>query len=47
MNPGLPPLAKYSDKNDLVGFDADIMAKLAEMLGVKLELVKDGNREAI
>ena len=27
VNPGLPPLAKYDDKNNLVGFDADIMAK--------------------
>ena len=31
VNPGLPPLAKYNDKNDLVGFDPDIGAKLAEM----------------
>ncbi|SVB72642.1 uncharacterized protein METZ01_LOCUS225496, partial [marine metagenome] len=43
VNPGLPPLAKYDDKNDLVGFDPDIGAKLAEMLGVKLELVKVGS----
>ena len=47
VNPGLPPLAKYNDKNDLVGFDADIMAKLAEMLGVKLELVKVGSPDRI
>ena len=40
----LPPLAKYDDKNNLVGFDADIMARLAEMLGVKLELVKVGSQ---
>jgi polar amino acid transport system substrate-binding protein len=47
VNPGLPPLAKYDDKNNLVGFDADIMAKLAEMLGVKLELVKVGSPDRI
>ena len=47
VNPGLPPLAKYNDKNELVGFDADIMAKLAEMLGVKLELVKVGSPDRI
>ena len=47
VNPGLPPLAKYNEKNELVGFDADIMAKLAEMLGVKLELVKVGSPDRI
>ena len=47
VNPGLPPLAKYDDKNDLVGFDPDIGAKLAEMLGVKLELVKVGSPDRI
>ena len=47
VNPGLPPLAKYNEKNELVGFDADIMAKLAEMLGVKLELVKTGSPDRI
>tara|TARA_B100000963_G_scaffold66053_1_gene54275 strand:- start:2134 stop:3012 length:879 start_codon:yes stop_codon:yes gene_type:complete len=47
VNPGLPPLAKYDDKNNLVGFDADIMARLAEMLGVKLELVKVGSPDRI
>ena len=29
VNPGLPPLAKYDEKNNLVGFDPDIGAKLA------------------
>ena len=47
VNPGLPPLAKYDDKNDLVGFDPDIGAKLAEMLGVELELVKVGSPDRI
>ena len=47
VNPGLPPLAKYDDKNNLVGFDPDIGAKLAEMLGVKLELVKVGSPDRI
>ena len=47
VNPGLPPLAKYNEKNELVGFDADIMAKLAEMLGVELELVKVGSPDRI
>ena len=47
VNPGLPPLAKYDEKNNLVGFDADIGAKLAEMLGVKLELVVVGSPDRI
>ena len=47
VNPGLPPLAKYNEKNELVGFDADIGKKLAEMLGVKLELVKVGSPDRI
>ena len=47
VNPGLPPLAKYDDKNNLVGFDPDIGAKLAEMLGVELELVKVGSPDRI
>jgi len=47
VNPGLPPLAKYNEKNELVGFDADIGAKLAEMLGVELELVKVGSPDRI
>ena len=47
VNPGLPPLAKYNEKNELVGFDADIMAKLAEMLGVRLELGKTGSPDRI
>ena len=47
VNPGLPPLAKYDDKNNIVGFDPDIGAKLAEMLGVELELVKVGSPDRI
>ena len=34
-------------KKELVGFDADIGAKLAEMLGVELELVKVGSPDRI
>ena len=47
VNPGLPPLAKYNEKNELVGFDPDIGKKLADMLGVKLELVKVGSPDRI
>ena len=37
----------YDEKNNLVGFDPDIGAKLAEMLGVELELVKVGSPDRI
>ena len=47
VNPSLPPLAKYDDQNNIVGFDPDIGAKLAEMLGVELELVKVGSPDRI
>ena len=47
VNPGLPQLPKYDEKNNLVGFDPDIGAKLAEMLGVELELVKVGSPDRI
>ena len=40
VNPTLPPLAKFNEKNEIVGFDVDFSRKIAEMLGVDLELVK-------
>lgn len=40
VNPTLPPLAKFDEKNEIVGFDVDFSKKIAEMLGVDLELVK-------
>lgn len=40
VNPTLPPLAKFNEKNEIVGFDVDFSRKIAEMLGVELELVK-------
>lgn len=35
----LPPLGSYNDQNEIVGFDVDFANKIAEMLGVKLEVV--------
>jgi polar amino acid transport system substrate-binding protein len=40
VNPTLPPLGSFNDKNEIVGFDVDLSQKLADMLGVKLEVVK-------
>ena len=47
VNPTLPPLGKYDEKNEIVGFDVDVSMKLAEMLGVELEVVKVGSPDRI
>ena len=47
VNPTLPPLAKFNDKNEIVGFDVDYAAAIAEMLGVKLEVVQVGSPDRI
>ena len=39
VNPTLPPLGKYDDKNQIVGFDVDFAGEIAKLLGVKLEVV--------
>ena len=47
VNPTLPPLGKFNEKNEIVGFDVDVSQKLADMLGVKLEVVKVGSPDRI
>ena len=47
VNPTLPPLGKYDDKNQIVGFDVDVSQRIAEMLGVELEIVKVGSPDRI
>ncbi len=47
VNPTLPPLAKFDDKNQLDGFDVDIAKRIAQMLGVELELVQVGSPDRI
>lgn len=47
INPTLAPLGKFDDKNEIVGFDVDVAKRLAEMLGVKLEVVKVGSPDRI
>lgn len=47
VNPTLPPLAKFSDKNELEGFDVDVARELAKMLGAELELVQVGSPDRI
>jgi polar amino acid transport system substrate-binding protein len=38
VNPTLPPLGLFNEKNEIDGFDVDVSRKIAEMLGVKLEI---------
>lgn len=47
VNPALPPLALFDEKNQIAGFDVDFARKIAEMLGVELELVKVGANDRI
>ena len=47
VNPTLPPLGKYNERNEIVGFDVDVANELARMLGVKLEVVQVGSPDRI
>lgn len=47
VNPSLPPRALYDDNNEIVGFEPDIAAAIAEKLGVELELVRVGSPDRI
>ena len=47
INPTLPPLGLFNDKNEIDGFDADVSRKIAEMLGVELEIVEVGSPDRI
>ena len=47
VNPTLPPLGKFDEKNEIVGFDVDVAQKIAEMLGVELEVVQVGSPDRI
>lgn len=47
INPSLPPLGVYNDKNEIDGFDVEFAKKIAEMLGVALEVVKVGANDRI
>lgn len=47
VNPTLPPLGVYDDTNSIAGFDVDFATKIAEMLGVELEIVQLGGPDRI
>ena len=47
VNPTLPPLASYDDKNQLAGYDVDIANRLGKMLGVEVQLVTVGSPDRV
>jgi polar amino acid transport system substrate-binding protein len=47
VNPTLPPLGIFHDKNEIDGFDVDVARKLGELLGVKTEIVQVGSPDRI
>ena len=47
INPTMPPLGIFNDKNEVDGFDVEIARKIAEVLGVKAEIVKVGSPDRI
>jgi len=47
VNPTLPPLGTYNEQNEIDGFDVDVATRIAEMLGVELEVVQVGSPDRI
>jgi polar amino acid transport system substrate-binding protein len=47
VNPALPPLGLYNEKNQIDGFDVEFANKIAEMLGVAIEIVTVGANDRI
>ncbi|WP_202814505.1 transporter substrate-binding domain-containing protein [Aureimonas frigidaquae] len=47
VNPTLPPLGKFDETNEIVGFDVDFATEIAKMLGVTLEVVQVGSPDRI
>ncbi|MFT3780291.1 MAG: transporter substrate-binding domain-containing protein [Ottowia sp.] len=47
VNPTLPPLGIFNDKNEIDGFDVDVANKIGEVLGLKTEIVQVGSPDRI
>ncbi|NTG48232.1 transporter substrate-binding domain-containing protein [Agrobacterium rhizogenes] len=47
INPNLPPLGRFNDKNEIEGFDVDVAKKLGEMLGVEVSLVQVSSADRV
>jgi polar amino acid transport system substrate-binding protein len=47
INPNLPPLGRFNDKNEIEGFDVDLANKLGQMLGVDVSLVQVNSADRV
>jgi polar amino acid transport system substrate-binding protein len=47
INPNLPPLGRFNDKNEIEGFDVDVANKLGQMLGVEVSLVQVNSADRV
>ena len=47
INPNLPPLGRFNDKNEIEGFDVDVAKKLGELLGVEVSLVQVSSADRV
>jgi len=47
INPQMPPLGMFNDKNEIVGFDQEFAGVVAKKLGVKLQIVQVGSPDRI
>jgi polar amino acid transport system substrate-binding protein len=47
VNPTLPPLGIFNDKNQIDGFDVDVAKKIGEIMGLKVEIVQTGSPDRI
>jgi polar amino acid transport system substrate-binding protein len=47
INPNLPPLGSFDDKNQIQGFDVEVANKLGEMLGVKVQFVQVNSADRV
>lgn len=47
INPTLPPLGIFNDKNQIDGFDVDIAKEIAGKMGLTLEIVQVGSPDRI
>ncbi len=47
VNPNFPPMSSYGTTNEMEGFDIDIANKLAEAIGVKVELVPTESQQRV
>src|SRR5207245_8106830 len=47
INPTLPPLGIFDDKNQIAGVDVDIAKAIADKMGLALEVVQVGSPDRI